>query len=82
MAIFELLEYIVNRNPPKLPGRVFSPEMIDFIDRCLRKNPSERPDLNALLAHPWMAGAEAEDVDIASWVSQIIKLPSPPPMMP
>ena len=49
MAIFELLEYIVNQPPPRLPAKVFSEEMRDFVDRCLKKNPSERPDLATLM---------------------------------
>ena len=49
MAIFELLEYIVNQPPPKLPYKVFSEDMRDFVDRCLKKSPSERPDLATLM---------------------------------
>ena len=49
MAIFELLEYIVNQPPPRLPSGVFSEEMRDFVDRCLKKNPTERPDLATLM---------------------------------
>ena len=49
MAIFELLEYIVNQPPPKLPKKIFSDNMRDFVDRCLRKNPTERPDLGSLM---------------------------------
>lgn len=49
MAIFELLEYIVNQPAPKLPSKVFSEEMRDFVDRCLKKNPNERPDLGTLM---------------------------------
>ena len=49
MAIFELLEFIVNHPPPKLPGKVFSENMRDFVDRCLRRNAAERPDLGALM---------------------------------
>ena len=92
MAIFELLEYIVNQEPPRLPSTVFSAEMVDFVDRCLRKDPTERPDLATLLAHPWVAGlasaAESDkgtkddDVDIAEWVSHMIKLPSPMAVSP
>ena len=48
MAIFELLEYIVNQSPPKLPSKVFSENMRDFVERCLKKNPGERPDLQTL----------------------------------
>ena len=48
MAIFELLEYIVNQSPPKLPSRIFSENMRDFVERCLKKQPKERPDLQTL----------------------------------
>ena len=89
MAIFELLEYIVNQEPPRLPSTVFSAEMVDFVDRCLRKDPTERPDLAALLAHPWMAPLDGDggakdddDVDIAEWVSHMLKLPSPMAVSP
>jgi serine/threonine protein kinase len=49
LSIFELLDYIVNEPPPTVPIGVFSPEFKDFIDRCLRKNPTERADLNSLM---------------------------------
>ena len=49
MAIFELLDYIVNEPPPKLPAGVFSTEFKDFVDRCLKKNPAERPALRTLM---------------------------------
>lgn len=77
MAIFELLEYIVNQPPPRLPSRVFSPEMRDFVDICLRKNPSERPDLATLMGHPWLRGVEQDTTDVARWVQEVIRLPNP-----
>lgn len=55
MAIFELLEYIVNQPPPRLPSRLFSEEMRDFVDRCLKKNPSERPDLATLMVRRFLS---------------------------
>lgn len=77
MAIFELLEYIVNQPPPRLPSRVFSNEMREFVDMCLRKNPAERPDLATLMVHPWLRGIEQDETDVADWVRSIIKLPNP-----
>merc|ERR1719153_610768 len=77
MAIFELLEYIVNQPPPRLPSRVFSNQMRDFVDICLRKNPAERPDLATLMAHPWLKGVEKDQTDVAKWVQEVIKLPNP-----
>jgi mitogen-activated protein kinase kinase 1 len=49
MAIFELLDYIVNEPPPKLPAGIFSTTFKDFVDSCLKKNPTERPDLKTLM---------------------------------
>jgi serine/threonine protein kinase len=49
MAIFELLDYIVNEPPPKLEHKIFSSEFKDFVDRCLKKNPDERADLKSLM---------------------------------
>jgi len=49
MAIFELLEYIVNQPPPNLPRAYFSENFIDFIDRCLKRDPNSRSDLKTLL---------------------------------
>ena len=53
MAIFELLEYIVNQPPPKLP-KVFSQEMRDFVDRCLKRNANERADLSSLMVSTFL----------------------------
>lgn len=49
MAIFELLDYIVNEPPPKLEHRIFGAEFKDFVDKCLKKNPDERADLKTLM---------------------------------
>lgn len=49
MAIFELLDYIVNEPPPKLPAGLFSDAFKDFVERCLKKNPEERADLKSLM---------------------------------
>lgn len=68
MAIFELLEYIVNQPPPLLPPGLVSEEFTDFLNLCLKKAPEERGDLPTLLNHPWIAKAKAADVDFAGWV--------------
>lgn len=49
MAIFDLLECIINQPPPRLEHKSFSPEFTDFIDKCLKKDPNERADLKTLL---------------------------------
>lgn len=49
MAIFELLDYIVNEPPPKLEHPSFTAFFKDFVDKCLKKNPEERADLKTLM---------------------------------
>lgn len=49
MAIFELLDYIVNEPPPKLEHKTFTDDFKDFVDKCLKKNPDERADLKTLM---------------------------------
>uniref|UniRef100_A0A8C5AM44 Dual specificity mitogen-activated protein kinase kinase 1 n=1 Tax=Gadus morhua TaxID=8049 RepID=A0A8C5AM44_GADMO len=76
MAIFELLDYIVNEPPPKLPG-VFGPEFKDFVNKCLIKNPAERADLKQLMVHPFIKESEVEEVDFAGWLCNTIGLNQP-----
>ncbi|XKL60869.1 hypothetical protein PGB90_007926 [Kerria lacca] len=74
MAIFELLDYIVNEPPPKLPPNIFSKEFENFVDHCLKKNPTERADLKTLMNHEWISRAEAQPADIAGWVCRTMGL--------
>uniref|UniRef100_A0A670JE34 Dual specificity mitogen-activated protein kinase kinase 1 n=1 Tax=Podarcis muralis TaxID=64176 RepID=A0A670JE34_PODMU len=77
MAIFELLDYIVNEPPPKLPSGVFSPEFQDFVNKCLVKNPAERADLKQLVVHTFIKRSEADEVDFAGWLCATIGLNQP-----
>jgi serine/threonine protein kinase len=77
MAIFELLNYIVNEPPPKLPSGQFSPEFEDVVNRCLQKDPNARADLNTLMSHPWVKQWEFENVDITGWVQKTMENQTP-----
>ncbi|XP_029405228.1 dual specificity mitogen-activated protein kinase kinase dSOR1 isoform X3 [Bactrocera dorsalis] len=79
MAIFELLDYIVNEPPPRLEHKIFSDDFKNFVDICLKKNPDERADLKTLLDHAWIRKAEVEEVDIAGWVCKTMDLPPSTP---
>lgn len=70
LAIFELLDFIVNEPPPRLPTKFFSGEFCDFANKCLLKNPTERPDLKTLKSHPFIAHWDNEPVDVAGWVQR------------
>lgn len=74
MAIFELLDYIVNEPPPMLPGGVFSATFEDFVVKCLKKDPKERADLKTLTNHAFIKKSEAEQVDVAGWVCKTMGL--------
>ena len=77
MAIFELLEYIVNQPPPSLPKSYFSDEFVEFVDKCLKREPSERSDLKKLLDDPFVTRHQRESVDFAQWVRRVndMKIP-------
>ncbi|XP_043911434.1 dual specificity mitogen-activated protein kinase kinase 2 isoform X1 [Protopterus annectens] len=77
MAIFELLDYIVNEPPPKLPNGVFSADFQDFVHKCLIKNPAERADLKILMKHPFIRRSEVEEVDFAGWLCKTMGLKRP-----
>ncbi|XP_032829743.1 dual specificity mitogen-activated protein kinase kinase 1-like [Petromyzon marinus] len=77
MAIFELLDYIVNEPPPKLPCTVFTQDFQDFVNKCLIKNPAERADLKYLMTHAFIKRSEAEEVDFAGWLCKTMSLNQP-----
>lgn len=77
MAIFELLDYIVNEPPPKLPIGVFSQEFQEFVNKCLFKNPAERADLKLLTSHMFIKRSEVEEVDFAGWLCKTMGLNQP-----
>lgn len=71
LAHFDLLEYIVNQQPPTVPKECFSPEFKDLVDRCLRKRPVERFDMKTIMTHPFVRRAEEEVVDVKDWICKI-----------
>lgn len=77
MAIFELLDYIVNEPPPKLPHGVFTSDFQDFVTRCLIKNPADRADLKMLMNHTFIKRSEVEEMDFAGWLCKTMGLNQP-----
>lgn len=71
LAIFELLEYIVNQPPPTLPSSHFSEEFVDFINRCLKRETSERSDLKSLLMDPFLTKNTLSQAEFAKWVKTV-----------
>jgi mitogen-activated protein kinase kinase 1 len=50
----EMLEQVKYQPSPSLDKNVFSPELVDFVDKCLVKDYQVRPSALALLAHPFI----------------------------
>nr|UCK81528.1 dual specificity mitogen-activated protein kinase kinase 1 [Arenicola marina] len=81
MAIFELLDYIVNEPPPTLPAKYFSDEFQDFVNCCLKKNPPERADLTTLMDHAFVKKTEQEyekQVYFGAWVRKVMDIKATP----
>uniref|UniRef100_A0AAZ3R4D1 Dual specificity mitogen-activated protein kinase kinase 2 n=1 Tax=Oncorhynchus tshawytscha TaxID=74940 RepID=A0AAZ3R4D1_ONCTS len=68
MAIFELLNYIVNK--------VNLTTMI-FLCFSLMKNPKDRADLKMLMNHAFIKRSEVEEVDFACWLCKTMGLNQP-----
>uniref|UniRef100_A0AAY4EVI0 Dual specificity mitogen-activated protein kinase kinase 2 n=1 Tax=Denticeps clupeoides TaxID=299321 RepID=A0AAY4EVI0_9TELE len=71
MAIFELLDYIVNEPPPKLPQGVFTTDFQDFVNKCIITN------LFFFCNHTFIKRSEVEEVDFAGWLCKTMGLKQP-----
>lgn len=66
----ELLQCIVNENPPQLSADAFGVEFIDFVSRCLSKSPRGRPTPEQLLEHEFIKRNDnGRDDIVATFVS-------------
>lgn len=53
-AIFELMQAISEDPIPALSPVIFSPELCNFVELMLRRDPDERPTAPKLLSHPFL----------------------------
>ncbi|KAJ0404553.1 hypothetical protein ATCC90586_003085 [Pythium insidiosum] len=58
MHPMKVLFLIPKSEPPVLEG-AFSPELVDFVAKCLQKSPHDRPTAEELLQHPFVANANS-----------------------
>ncbi|WFD21302.1 mitogen-activated protein kinase kinase [Malassezia caprae] len=69
LSILELLQHIVFEPPPQLnPDPRFPPCMVDFVNRCLCKDPQLRPTPMELRQHPFVQQSIQNPVDLQGWV--------------
>ncbi|ELK19397.1 Dual specificity mitogen-activated protein kinase kinase 2 [Pteropus alecto] len=89
MAIFELLDYIVNEPPPKLPSGVFTQDFQEFVNKWglaqvawgpeQKAGPCLLPTGASLLFqnHTFIKRSEVEEVDFAGWLCKTLRLDQP-----
>ncbi|CAO3625566.1 unnamed protein product [Cunninghamella blakesleeana] len=70
LSIIELLEFIVHQPMPNL-GPERSPECRDFIDKCLMKDPMQRPGPEIMVQHPFIKNWAHLTDDIRPWLNEV-----------
>ena len=63
-----VLYNIVQKDPPPIDAK-WSAEFQDFVRKCLDKNPAKRWSGEKLLEHPFLAGADTEELR-QEWVKE------------
>ncbi|XP_057303043.1 dual specificity mitogen-activated protein kinase kinase 5-like isoform X2 [Hydractinia symbiolongicarpus] len=61
IAPIELLQCIVNENPPRLSMDLFGDALRDFVEICLQKNQKSRPTPEQLSRHPFILQNDTEN---------------------
>uniref|UniRef100_H3CWP0 mitogen-activated protein kinase kinase n=1 Tax=Tetraodon nigroviridis TaxID=99883 RepID=H3CWP0_TETNG len=69
---FQQLKQVVDEPSPQLPTDGFSPEFVDFISKCLRKKPNDRPTYTKLMEHAFFTLHDSKETDVASFVKVIL----------
>lgn len=71
---FDQLKMVVMDEPPKLPADDFTPEFVDFVEKCLQKDFKSRWNYIQLLGHPFIKRHEDRDqTEVVAFVSDIIE---------
>eukprot|EP01023_Acetabularia_acetabulum_P026361 TRINITY_DN2506_c0_g1_i2.p1 TRINITY_DN2506_c0_g1~~TRINITY_DN2506_c0_g1_i2.p1 ORF type:complete len:219 (-),score=42.37 TRINITY_DN2506_c0_g1_i2:640-1296(-) len=65
VQFWTILSQLVNGQSPKLPENQFSKEFVDFVDLCMRKGRKERPEVDELIKHPFVAKRQ-KNVNLAN----------------
>eukprot|EP01017_Pseudomicrothorax_dubius_P038418 TRINITY_DN5753_c0_g1_i3.p1 TRINITY_DN5753_c0_g1~~TRINITY_DN5753_c0_g1_i3.p1 ORF type:complete len:149 (-),score=18.84 TRINITY_DN5753_c0_g1_i3:97-543(-) len=69
----EMIQEILNSKEPTLPNpELFSPELTDFLSRCLQKDHTKRWSATDLLKHPWFERFRLDEIDLSEWISQLM----------
>ena len=60
---FDFIVHVKGNPTPNVDQEVHSPELVELIDLCLKKDPTERPSASHMLAHPFVE--QCRDVALA-----------------
>ncbi|XP_067827446.1 dual specificity mitogen-activated protein kinase kinase 5 isoform X4 [Heptranchias perlo] len=70
----QLLQCIVDEDPPVLPVGEFSEPFVHFITQCMRKLPNERPAPEELMVHPFVVQYNDRNAEVVSmWVCRMLE---------
>ncbi|XP_026992903.1 dual specificity mitogen-activated protein kinase kinase 5 isoform X2 [Tachysurus fulvidraco] len=70
----QLLQCIVDEDPPMLPVSQFSDKFVHFITQCMKKQPKERPAPNNLMDHPFITQYDDGNTEVVSmWVCRSLE---------
>ncbi|CAL7933857.1 unnamed protein product [Xylocopa violacea] len=72
---FEQLKQVVKDEAPKLPANQFSASFEEFINKCLMKDYTARPNYNQLLKLDFIIEHAEKDTNVAEFVGEILDLP-------
>lgn len=73
LEFFDVFHYIVAQPLPPLSREQFSEDFCDFIERCLMKEPEQRPTAAKLLDHPFIQQyANDDQFDLGAWVRDLL----------
>ncbi|XP_010774588.1 dual specificity mitogen-activated protein kinase kinase 5, partial [Notothenia coriiceps] len=70
----QLLQCIVDEDPPVFPVGQFSEKFVHFITQCMRRQPKERPAPNNLMEHSFITQFNDGNAEVVSmWVCRCLE---------
>jgi len=70
----EHVDSILKLPEPTLPDNgTFSPELQNFMTRCLQKVPKDRDTVTELCNHPWILKYSDDEANVDEWINYIVE---------
>ena len=71
MKFMESMVQIISKDPPKLPKEGHSSALVDFVDQCLKIDPSKRASAEELMEHKFLKLSTGPSPLITTIISQL-----------